>query len=108
MTAPSKTLMYLLLGAPWLAAEPGVGRVIHAATMKMLTSPTGEMESPCGVAVKLLPLPWPDGEAVPWPPQHRLPPPMTRCRECWVATGRKRPRSRLEVGAAPSEPLEAS
>lgn len=33
---------------------------------------------------------------VPWPPQHKLPAPYTRCRECWISTGKKRPASRFE------------
>lgn len=35
-----------------------------------------------------------------WPVQHALPDGYARCAECWAATGKKRPRSRIGLKEA--------
>ena len=100
----STTLLALLLGARWCAvdAAAGVPVVLHAATVDTLREGyrDGTMHAPCGASVMLLPWPWPHGDPVPWPPQARMRGvATTRCRECWVATGRKRPACRIEAKA---------
>lgn len=88
------TLFELLVNAPLAGLEPGgEHRVIHALTMEGLVD---GLRAPCGVSAKVLVLPWPyGGRPVLWPVQHRLPGPLSRCGECWQATGKKRPRSYL-------------
>jgi hypothetical protein len=49
--------------------------------------------APCGAdRLKILSVGMKGEEALPWPPRIAGLAPMTRCRECWVATGRRRPR----------------
>lgn len=89
----SPTLFELLVNAPLAGLEPGgASGVVHALTMEGLI----DLQAACGVPAKVLALPWPDGgRPVLWPVQHRLPGPLSRCRVCWEATGKKRPRSHL-------------
>lgn len=87
------TLFELLVNAPLAGLEPGSEQaVIHALTMEGLV---GGLRAPCGVPAKVLALPLDNDRAVLWPVQHRLPGPWSRCRVCWEATGKKRPRSYL-------------
>lgn len=92
-TSPGVSLWTMLLNAPLIGIIPGEASVLHAVTMKAI--PTGpEVETvvaACGIAgLKLM-----HTKTTPlwlWPPQHRLPEPFVRCRACWIATGKNRPR----------------
>jgi hypothetical protein len=87
---------YALL-APFCALEPNAeDSRIHALTMEGIVGVMAGKDSvsPCGRPVKLFSVPLESEEAIPWPVSTRgLPKPFTRCRECWAATGQKRPAS---------------
>lgn len=54
-------------------------------------------DAACGARVKF----WSPGtEPVQWPTQAKLPGDYVRCRECWLATGKKRPAVTIEVAHA--------
>lgn len=96
--APVVSVLALMLGAPWSAVDPELDRpdLIHAATAGhiMAANPdpgVGEphLAAPCGARVRILAK---DGYPVGWPPRvSTLPAGIERCRDCWEATGRKRP-----------------
>jgi hypothetical protein len=104
---PDRTvpLIALALAAPLCAIEPGKGSlVVHAVTMEevvrkglsdepALDDALGCLTAPCG-ATGLLVIGEHLGQEVPlpWPPRVKGLAPGVRCRECWVATGRKKPR----------------
>jgi len=72
-------------------------KVLHAVEMREIVKawPDGTVVAACGVkGLRLLDV----GGRLPllWPPAVKgLAPLHVRCRECWVKTGRKRPRSRI-------------
>lgn len=73
--------------------------VVHAITYKtFIAAGCGKRlpTAPCG-AKHLYFLSTPKGEVLLWPIRYRGE--MVRCRECWVATGKKRPaRARTDEG----------
>ena len=96
------SVLGLAVHAPLCAVEPVHDErchVIHAVTMQAILGLVAgvPLVSACLCAeVKLWSVPIGSENVVPWPVSTRgLPKPMTRCRACWEATGRKRPASRL-------------
>lgn len=89
------TIAELLFSAPHCAVDPADPDLIHAARLQDIFPVTGSsttVTAPCGASgLKVLAS---DGHPVAWPPAVRGLAPARRCRECWVATGRKRPASR--------------
>lgn len=91
----------LMVAAPLCALERTRERchIVHVVTLEEMVrcwSCDAAPHSPCGATVGVLDVPLGSGDVVPWPVSTRgLPTPLTRCRECWELTGRKRPRSRL-------------
>lgn len=91
-------LMTLSVWVPVVGVRKRWPNVLHAVTFDGLpvkTWPRGQATAACGVRnVRVWSL---DDEGclpVPWPPSTRgMPRGYTRCKECWDATGRKRPRS---------------
>lgn len=95
-------LVTLLMAEPVVAVDPGEDTTLHAVTADGIDAgdwPTPVLRSACGVSgVKLVENAGYAGDPVPWPPPARgLPEGFSRCRECWVATGKKRPRARVQV-----------
>lgn len=90
-------LIIAALAAPLTAISRRWPTVLHAAEMETIISawPNGTVTAACGKA-RLRLLAWgADRTMVPWPPRvDSLPADWTRCRDCHMATGRKRPRSR--------------
>ena len=71
-------------------------KVLHAVEMREIVKawPDGTVVAACGV--KGLRVAVAGDAPMPWPPAVAgLAPEHVRCRECWVETGRKRPRSRI-------------
>jgi hypothetical protein len=97
VTAPlaRELLVSLALSAPHCALVVG-SSVLHAVTLEGLLSTLNgeELMSACGKGVKVLPWPLDSENPIPWPPAVKGP--FARCRECWVATGKKRPASHFE------------
>lgn len=94
-------LFVAMLCAPLIGVNPDDPTVLHAVTMDQVChgwSGENPMDAACGAAsVKLLAATTgPDARVVvvEWPPKiASLPAGHSRCRPCWEATGRKRPRS---------------
>lgn len=110
MTAPNErgwNLLALLLNAPLCGVVKRQRRrplVLHAITMEQVgdgwqggdfRKRQARFVSACGregIAAFGI-----EGDPLLWPPRVRgLPPSLTRCRECHLATGRRRPRSWFE------------
>ena len=86
----------LAAGAPWVGLIPGDATpcTLHAVTdASILGTLAGfDMVTACQLpGAKLLPFPLGSENPAPWPPPHKLPVPFSRCRACWLATGKKRP-----------------
>ena len=86
----------LALGAPWVGMIPGDENpcTLHAVTQATILGTLAgfEMVSACQLpGVRVLPFPLGSENPAPWPPPHKMPEPFTRCRGCWLATGKKRP-----------------
>lgn len=90
-------LLWSALNAPLCAVSKRWPSVIHAAEMDEIVRAwplKGAMRppmivAPCGKrGLRFLAI---DGNAVLWPPPTAAGD-LKRCRTCWVATGRKRPR----------------
>jgi hypothetical protein len=82
-------LIEAALNAPLIAINPRWKNVMHAAEMETIIDawPNGTVTSVCGKPrLRLL-----AGPGL-WPPRVKGSP-MARCRDCWEATGKKRPRS---------------
>lgn len=81
-----------MLNAPLCATSKRWPRVLHAAPLDEVVGAyaTGRtITAPCGAP--RLRLVADGGQPVLWPPPAKCAP-LQRCRECWLATGRKRPR----------------
>lgn len=95
------SLISLFLAAPHIAVEQEAPKLLHAVTadgLPVKSWPDGLATTACGVeAVQLLQRS--DVEApTPWPPRVRsLPEGFVRCAECYLATGRPRPRSEFRA-----------
>lgn len=84
--------LFAMLNAPICATSKRWPRVLHAAELDELVPALYKgrtITAPCGAA-HLRPLA-DQGVVVLWPPPFKCAP-LRRCRECWIATGRKRPR----------------
>lgn len=93
---PQWPLIALMFGAPWIGVRKRWPSVLHAVTYEGLpihTWPDGLATSACGLTgLRILA----SGEnPVAWPPRVAglAESSKERCRACWEATGRKRPRS---------------
>lgn len=95
-------LVQLLLVVPVCAVVAEDEITVHALDADGVNAsdwPDGEHFTACGEPVAAV---IPDGDTqrpALWPCPARLPEGFVRCRECWVATGKKRPRSQAEVAA---------
>ena len=96
----SPLLFALIFTAPHCAIRPTKkkgGVVIHAVTMEGLVAAykgSKTFTGACGTTgLKILSVEMKGEGALPWPPRIAGLAPMTRCRDCWNATGKKRPRS---------------
>ncbi len=87
------SLLSAALDAPLLAVLKRWPNTTHAITMESVIDgwDRGTFTSACGMKTLRL-VGNGNGAAVCWPPRIKGCP-MERCRECWVATGKKRPRS---------------
>lgn len=92
------TLIDVVFTAPVIGVRKREPLKLHALTLRAVASawPNGKPKrlpvAACGVSgVRILS----DGphSVLPWPPPARGAVGFERCRECWVATGKKRPRS---------------
>lgn len=99
---PTVTLfLSALINAPLVAIQPNTPDAqLHAVTMEGIGAVIdewaagGTLVTACGITgVKLVPIRG-TADPVPWPPQDRGAP-IRRCHACWVATGKKRPRSKF-------------
>lgn len=89
------TLLAAMFTAPLIGVNLRYPERLHAVDMDVLPAawPNRCVSAPCGA--KRLRIMKSGDFIVPWPPDSRsLPEGWERCRECWVATGKKRPRSR--------------
>lgn len=91
-------LIELMMFAPWCARVEGDTETLHAVTMKGLpaaTWPHGRSTSACGIGdVGIIAVTDDPKMPMPWPPRvASLPPGMTRCKACFDATNKPRPRS---------------
>jgi hypothetical protein len=97
----SLSMLAMLLTAPLVGVEPGDRAcILHGVTMEGIGKVDGkaadESTAACGVTCRILALPLNDPtDLVAWPVRAQLPEPFVRCRACWEATGKKRPRSAL-------------
>lgn len=93
-------LMTLMVHGPLGGAQKRKPNVVHAITYKeFIDADLGRLmpTAPCGAKhVRFIS----DGEGrvLLWPIRDKGP--LTRCRECWIATGKKRPRSVVEQADA--------
>lgn len=92
------SLIVAALCSPLIAVHADAPGLLHAATMEAVVHgwDAGEVTSACGVEGLKLVGSEHGGRIlfVEWPPRmSSLAASMVRCRECHVATGRKRPRS---------------
>lgn len=92
------SLLGAMLDAPLIAVSKRHPYMLHAVDGGEVAGawPDGTVTAPCGRSgLRLLA----DGERVlPWPPRAKgLSPEHERCRECWVSTGSKRPRSQMKA-----------
>lgn len=95
----------MLLNAPICGVHPNatVTRVVHALTIDQVPLKRATGTSACGkrgIKAMGLTIDGPDKVLVaPFPPQKRgLPNGLVRCDECWLATGKKRPRIKVTKG----------
>lgn len=102
----SPTLFALALTAPHCAlrvVDGAAESVMHAVTMDGFVAAYDGRETltgACGATdLKVVGLPLSDpAEVLPWPPRVAGLDPFSRCRDCWVATGKHRPRSERSRG----------
>lgn len=95
-------LVQLLLVVPVCALARGGDLAVHALDADGVNAkdwPKGEHSTACGLLVDAVLPDGPSRRPALWPCPARLPEGFVRCRECWVATGKKRPRSQVEVSA---------
>ena len=85
-------LLQAAFGAPLVGVSKRWPKVLHAITMENVIRDweSNTTTAACGRS-QLKILGTKNGYALPWPPLHRCAP-DERCRPCWVATGKKRPR----------------
>ena len=97
----------LAVNAPLVGLQHQGGAVFHAVTRDMLFAAlngdtNGEMTAPCG-ATPVGVFPWPEdngrNSALLWPPPSKAGK-LRRCRDCWLATGKQRPRTHFQPKAA--------
>lgn len=96
----------LAVNAPLVGLRDQGGAVFHAVTLDMLVAAlngdASEMTAPCGATPVGL-LPWPEdngrNSALLWPPPSKAGK-LRRCRDCWLATGKQRPRTHFQPKAA--------
>ena len=95
----SPDLLLLAVTAPHCAMRTGDGAdsVLHAVTMDGFVDAYDGRDTftaACGAdRLKIVSEGMKGERGLPWPPRVAGLAPMTRCRACWIATGRKRPRS---------------
>lgn len=93
---PGVPYFHALVHAPLVGIQRRWPRTFHAITaddMPLDQWATGRtLRAACGKRVAVLRY---AGSVLLWPVQHRLPDGFVRCAECWVATGKKRPRTRI-------------
>lgn len=86
--------------APLVAINPRWPRVLHAVEMEEIAHawPNGSVTSECGRSrLRVLAS---GSDLVLWPPRVKgLTPDHERCADCYVATGRKRPRSTFRASS---------
>jgi len=87
------SLIAVALDAPIMAVLRRWPKTTHAVTFEAIIEGwwRGTFTSACGI--RSLRLVGHDGLAARWPPKVKHCP-YVRCRECWVATGKRRPRTR--------------
>lgn len=94
---PGVPYFHALVHAPLVGIQRRWPRTFHAITAddihldQWATART--VRSACGKRVAVASY---AGSVLLWPVQHRLPAGFARCAECWVATGKKRPRTTLK------------
>lgn len=100
---PGEMLLSLMLRAPLVGVRQRWPQILHAIPISGLplsTWPDGKCVSACGKCGLRL-LTEKDGLAAPWPPRlNTVPDGWTRCRDCYVATGKPRPRSEFALREA--------
>lgn len=93
----SPELLMLAVTAPHCAIRAGGDKVVHAVTMDgFIDAYDGRdtFTAACGAdGLRILSVELKGENALPWPPRVAGLAPATRCRPCWLATGRRRPRS---------------
>lgn len=93
MSGPS--LFALLLFAPWTACRSCQPKVLHAVTMEGIPNPGARRLCTTACGLKGARIVASGHAGVQWPPRvASLPEGVTRCRDCYVATGKPRPVSR--------------
>ena len=91
----SVTMIEAAMAAPLCGVSVRWPKVLHAVEMREFMRPGRTVTAPCGASRLRLAV-TEAGAPMPWPPAVAgLAPHHVRCRECWVKTGRKRPRSRI-------------
>ena len=93
-------LLAAVLTAPHCAIRPGDGtdsHVLHAVTLEELAAGFDgrrTFTAACGAdGLRLVSVEMKGYRPLPWPPRVVGLGTLTRCRDCWVKTGKKRPRS---------------
>lgn len=94
--------LQLMFQAPLCAIRPGAGdATLHAVTMESIgdaiddTGADRRLIGACGAeGLRLIGERLGQEAPLPWPPPARGTG-LVRCRECWVATGKRRPRCRV-------------
>lgn len=107
----SPLLFTLAFTAPHCAIRPSKkadSYVLHAVTMEAIIDAYDGRKTftaACGAdKVKILSVEMKGEGALPWPPRIAGLAPMSRCRDCWIATGKKRPRSGRVGATQPGRP----
>lgn len=91
-------LITLMLMSPLVGIDNK--RVLHGIEMGPVAGSVWKkrktLDAACGKRVRFWAV---AGAPVQWPTQAALPGDYERCRECWVATGKKRPMVTIKNGA---------
>lgn len=100
-------IITVLIHGPLCGATKRNPALVHAIDIEAaaaLAKGRAVVTAPCG-AKNVRFIVSPDGLIAPWP--LRADGPITRCRECWVATGKKRPRCTFATAPTASGRPEA-
>ena len=90
--------------APLIAISLRWPKTLHAVTMEQVIHgwKRGTFKSACGrKGLRLLGIGSEEKVAARWPPGLKGLAPYVRCRDCWEATGKKRPRTYRALGEEP-------